>query len=151
MPTAASPAALPDAPAYMMRGVELFASGKYRGKRWEPGVIDEMADNARKLGPNGLKLFVPPAVLGHEEEQEYLERTDLPSAGTVDPDSLRAVPDPRHRGEKILVGDVLNIPRAVAEKIANREFFRCSAEIYDSFKDDFERNHGRVLRRLAST
>ena len=149
MPTAASPAALPDAPAYMMRGVELFASGKYRGKRWEPGVIDEMADNARKLGPNGLKLFVPPAVLGHEEEQEYLERTDLPSAGTVDPDSLRAVPDPRHRGEKILVGDVLNIPRAVAEKIANREFFRCSAEIYDSFKDDFERNHGRVLRRLA--
>jgi hypothetical protein len=149
MAATAFPTTLPDAPAYMLPGVELFASGRYRGKRWSAAIIREIAENAEKLGPSGLKLFVPPAVLGHEEEQEWLERTDLPAAGYVDPDSVRAVPDESKPGEMKLVGDLVNIPREVADRIANREYSRVSAELYDRFVDDHGEAHGKVLRRLA--
>lgn len=140
---------LPDAPAYMLPGVELFASGVYRQKKWGTSLIREMAENAPKLGPSGLNIFVPPAVLGHEEKQEWLERTDLPAAGQVDPDTVRAVPDEDKPGEMKLIGDLVNIPREVAERIVNREFSRVSAEIYDRFLDDHGKAYGKVLRRLA--
>lgn len=143
----------PAARVYQMRGVRLFASGTYRGEDWPPAVIDEIAANAGKLGPEGLRLLVPPSVLGHEEDQqtlaEFLERTDMPAAGWVDPSSVRSVPDPQFPGHRILVGNVVNIPPAIAAQLERGTYKFGSAEIYDNFRDDFGAQHGRVLRRFA--
>lgn len=140
---------VPAGPAFMLPGVNLFASGEYRGKPWPPAVLRMIAANARRLGPDGRKLLIPPAVLGHEEEQEWLDRTDLPAAGWVDPASVHVVPDPDHPGELILKGDVVNIPPEVEARLSSGEYRFGSAEIYDDFKDDFGREHGQALRRFA--
>jgi hypothetical protein len=130
---------------YRLPSVQLFASGVYRGKRWSPAVVRQMADNAGSI----RKLLIPPAVLGHEEEQEWLDRTDLPAAGWVDPGSVRVVPDPDNPGELILRGDVVNVPQEVANRLKAGEYGHGSAEIYDDFLDDFGKSHGPALRRFA--
>jgi len=137
-------------PAYKMPGVTLFASGIYRGQKWPASRVRAIAENCRKIGPSGLSLLVPPGVLGHEEEedQDWLNRTGLPAALWIDPDSVKAVDDPDHAGEVLLVGDAVNIPSEVAERLKKREFTRCSAEFYE-FIDDFGKSHGMTLRRLA--
>jgi len=130
---------------FRLPNVALFASGTYRGKRWTPGVVRKLAENA-----TGLRaLLTPPAVLGHEEEQEWLDRTDLPAGGWVDPGSVKAVPDPDHPGEMILRGDLVNMPAEVAARLSAGEYRYGSAEIYDDFLDDFGKSRGPALRRFA--
>lgn len=138
----------PPAPAYKLPGVNLFASGVYRGKRWPPEVVRAIAENIRRNGPSGTKLLVPPAVLGHEEDQDWLDKTDLPAAGWVDPDTAAAVPDPEHPGEWILRGDVINVPPEVADRIRNGEFANGSGEFYE-LADDFGKPQGYTMRRFA--
>ncbi len=151
MPAATAPDVTGSEPAaYMLPGVNLFASGEYRGKPWPPAVLRLIARNCGRLGPKGKRLLVPPSVLGHEEDQDWLDRTDLPAAGWVDPDSVTVVPDPEHEGELILRGDVVNIPAVVKrEKLDTGEYRYGSAEIYDDFKDDFGTSYGKALRRFA--
>ena len=134
---------------YRLPRVALFASGNYRGRDWPPSLIRALVIAGKRLGPDGLNLLVPPAVLGHEEEQEWLDRTDLPAAGWVDPTTLTAEPDLDNPGHLILVGDIVNIPGAVADRIRDGEFANGSAEIYDDFFDDFGHSHGPSLRRFA--
>jgi hypothetical protein len=155
--TPGSATELVEAPAYRLRGVKLFASGIYRNKRWTPDEIREMAANARELGPDGKKLFIPSAVPGHEDDDGWREhvdldeRTDGPAAGWVDPATVEAVPDPDpdYRGEMILRGDVVNVPREMAQAIWDDKYKFGSSEIYDAFEDDLGRNHGKVLRRFS--
>lgn len=104
-----------------------------------------MAENAARMKP----YLVPPAVLGHEEEQEWLDRSDLPAAGWVDPASVRAVPDTDFPGEMILKGNVVNIPEKVKALLDSGEYGYGSSEIYDDFPDDFGNHHGETLRRFA--
>ncbi len=136
---------------YMLRDVNLFASGVYRGRRWFPHWVRNMAEAGRKLGPGGAKLHTPPAAPGHEDDEGWREfvPTDEPAAGWVDPNSLRAVPDPQHAGHVILKGNVVNVPEAMARKIESGEYRFGSAEIYDSFLDDFGRKYGKVLRKFS--
>jgi hypothetical protein len=136
MPGTTQPPPQPQPGAFMLPGVNLFASGTYRGKRWTPATIRLMAENAKKLGPTGLKLLLPPAAPGHEDDdgwQEFVgdvsaeghperDRTDEPAAGWVDPDSVHTVPDPKHKGHLILRGDVVNVPAAMAERIESGEY-----------------------------
>lgn len=130
---------------YRLNGVALFASGNYRGKRWTPGVVRKLAENATGL----RSLLTPPAVLGHEEEQEWLDRTDLPAAGWIDPGSVTAEPDPDNPGEMVLRGDLVNVPAEVAARLSAGEYRYGSAEIYDDFLDDFGKSRGPALRRFA--
>lgn len=152
---------LPDAPAYQLSGVRLFGSGLYRGRRWSPAEVVHAARKCRELGPKGLKLHLPPAAPGHEDDdgwREFVgdvdapgpaERTDAPAAGWVDPDTVRAVPDPDHRGEYLLVGDVVNVPPEMAARVESGEYRFGSSELYDSFTDDFGKDHGVVLRKFS--
>jgi hypothetical protein len=121
-------------------GVEVFASGQYRGSSWTNDELDEMVRNFWKLGPLGLKLLEPPLVVGHEESQDFLDRTDLPSAGWLT--TLRRVGD-------VLVGDVTGVPLAIANLINARLYKKVSAEIYDDFVDDHGTSYGLAIRRLA--
>lgn len=149
--------------AYMLPGVNLFASGLYRGKQWAPEIIRRMAENAKKLGPNGMKLLLPPAAPGHEDDdgwQEFVgdvsapgrpthDRTDEPAAGWVDPDSVHTVPDPQHKGHLILKGDVVNVPPEMARKIESGEYKFGSSEVYDDFTDDLGIGYGKTLRKFS--
>ena len=132
--------------------MELFASGAYRGRRYTANDIEQIATNARKLGGSGLKLLAPPAVLGHEEEQEYLDRTDLPAAGWVDTDSVRVVKSQNPvtgEAEATLVGDISGVPDEIAALIRSKLFRKVSAEVYDDFTDDYGRHYGKALRRVG--
>ncbi len=135
-------------PAYRLPGVNLFASGLYRGKKWPPEVVQSIADNIRRNGPSGTKLLIPPAVLGHEEDQDWLNKTDLPAAGWVDPDTATTVPDPDHPGELILRGDVVNVPPEVADRIKKGEFANGSGEFYE-LSNDFGASQGFTMRRFG--
>ncbi len=122
------------------RGVEIFAAGRYRGRTYTVPELDEIVRGFHKLGRRGLNLLQVPVVIGHEETQEFLERTDLPAAGWL--------ANVRRRGD-ILVGDFAEVPLQVAALIKSRAYRKCSVEIYDDFPDDFGRTHGMALRRVA--
>lgn len=145
------PGTAPQPRYYILRDVNLFASGVYRGRRWLPRWVRNMAEAGQKLGPGGLKLHTPPAAPGHEDDEGWREHvpTDEPAAGWVDPSTLRAVPDPAHPGHVILKGSVVNVPEAMARKIESGEYRYGSSEIYDSFLDDFGRPYGKVLRKFS--
>lgn len=154
----------PPAPAaatfYRLPGVNLFASGVYRGVRWTPDDVRQMEKNAKALGPGGKNLLLPPAAPGHEDDDGWQAfvgdvaapgnaRTDEPAAGWVDPATVRAVPDPKHPGELILKGDVVNVPAAMADKVRRHEYRYGSSEIYQDFVDDFGTGHGKTLRKFS--
>lgn len=133
-------------------GVELFATGTYRGKTWTLADLDEMAENAKRLGPHGLKLLHPPAVYGHEETQEFLDRTDWPVAAWLNCESVkvRRYRDPATgQTEGVLVGDLEDVNPEAAAAIKAKKYRKVSSEIYDDFKDDHDRSYGKALRRIA--
>lgn len=143
---------MPATPFETVPGVELFATGTYRGKTWTLADLDEMCRNGRRLGPKGLKLLNPPAVYGHEEEQEFLDRTDWPAAAWVDTDSLRVrkYADPASgKTEGVLVGDLTGVIPEAAEALRQKRYRKVSAEIYDDFRDDFGNSFGKAIRRVA--
>jgi hypothetical protein len=134
-----------------LRGVELFASGNYRGRPYTAADIDEIAANAKRLGPFGLALLDPPGVIGHEEDQEYLERTDLPAAGWVDTENIqvRHYEDQEHGPQAVMIGDIYGVPKEIADDIRAGKFRKISAEIYPDFTDDHGKKYGKALRRVA--
>ena len=65
----------------VIRGAEVFASGEHRGKSYTPRDIDAMVENFNRFSApkdgkaaRGPRLEVP-AVIGHEEDQEFLDLT----------------------------------------------------------------------------
>ena len=133
-----------------VRGVEIFATGHYRGKDYTFADLCEIARNFKELGPAEQNLLRPPVVLGHEEHQEYLERTDLPAAGWPSALRVRSYYDQSSgKREAILIADFSEVPESIANMINARAYRKVSAEIYDDFQDDFGRGHGKALRRVA--
>ena len=139
---------------HALRNVELFASGVYRGKRYTPEDVDQIAENCRKLA----EYIHPPAVIGHEEENKYgeptaaPERTDVPADGWIDPTSVRAVTRRDRvtgRPQRVLVGDIVDVSPELAKELKNKRFRKVSAEIYDNFVDNAGKSHGKALRRVA--
>ena len=132
----------------VLPNVELFASGVYRGQRYTLGHLEEIARNATSLA-NEIK---PPMVFGHEDQQEFLDRTDLPAAGWLDPKSvrLRRYYEPRtQRMEGVLTGTFHDVAPAVAHLIRAKRYRRVSAEIYQDYEDDYGESHGMALRRVS--
>jgi hypothetical protein len=141
---ATAPTAVPATPARARarrcEGVEVFKAGRYRGKRYSLRDLDDIIRNFDELGPAGLDLLQPPAVLGHEERQEFLERTDLPAAGWV---------KRLWRDGPTLMADIGGVPNDIADAIDRRLYRKVSAEIYDDFLDDDGVGHGKALRRIG--
>lgn len=134
----------------VLRDVDLFASGHYRGKDYTVADLEEIAKNFSELGPQGLKLLDPPAALGHEEVQEFLDRTDLPAAGWVRRVKLVKYHEPATgQTEAVLKGDIVGVPKSIANLIRSGQYRKVSAEIYSDFTDDFGKSHGKALRRVA--
>jgi hypothetical protein len=137
---------------YRVPGVEIFATGRYRGSVWDLADLDQMAKNARLLGPSGKNLLRPPVVYGHEEQQEFLDRTDWPAAGWLNCDTVRVR---RYRDadtgkiEGILIGDFEDVNPVTAAALKSKRYRKVSSEIYDDFASDHGQTFGKTLRRIA--
>lgn len=125
---------------YESRNVEIFAAGVHRGKRYTVADLNEIVRNFYRLGPKGKQQLQPPAVIGHEEAQEFLERTDIPAA---------AWPKRVWRKGLKLFADFGEMPAEIAHAINSRAYRKVSAEIYDDFQDSEGNHHGKALRRIA--
>lgn len=147
MPGATSPRTKP---LRSVPGVEIFATGTFNGETWTLSDLAEIARNFNELGPHGKDLLKPPVVLGHEENQEFLERTDIPAAGWPSRVWVKAYrDDATGRMEGILKADFGEVPEEIAKLVDARAYRKVSSEIYDDFTDDFGISHGKALRRVS--
>lgn len=128
---------------YRLPRVEYFATGTHGGETWTKRDLDEIARNHRKFRGK----LDPPLVVGHEEDQDLLDATNVPAAGW--PDDLRVEWDPEDREWK-LVGPAEGVPPEVADWIDRGLYRKVSAEIYDdSGEAGLPPGHGKMLRRVA--
>lgn len=124
---------------HSLRGVEIFEIGNHRGKDYTPEDRDDMVRNFRQFCTGQKPGFAVPAVLGHEEGQDLLDRSDLPAAGWMT--------DLYSDGDKILA-DFDDVPDEVAKLIRAKRYRTCSAEIYDEPPEGIP-GKGKMLRRVA--
>jgi len=135
----------------MLKGVDVFAVGTHRdGKTYTHDDLDQIVDNFNKFSkgakpgvkvPMAVPRLMPgaPAVLGHEEEQEILDRSDLPAAGW---------PTKVWRDGDHLKADISGVAPSVANAIRNHRYNSVSAEIYDNPPDPIK-GSGKMLRRIS--
>ena len=102
-------------------GVELFMSGTHNG---DPYTLDDLNAMIRASGEVG---FTPPIKIGHMSDDDtgkLLKHEGLPAFGWIK--NLRV------QGQKLL-GDLVEVPRRVADLIKAGAYRRLSAEIYWNF------------------
>jgi hypothetical protein len=128
-------------------GVEIFATGEHDGETWTERDLDEILANFQRYSAGPDASVPSPVGIGHEEDQQVLERTDLPAAGWHT--GLRKVYDPGHGVHK-LVADFEGVPLPVADWINRRLYRRVSAEIYDHPEQaGLPGGAGKMLRRTV--
>lgn len=153
--------------AHALNGVEIFATGTHRGKSYTDDDLDQMVSNFRRYSVGKRTLLKVPAVLGHEEDQSLLERSDLPAAAWAT-DLWRArkacpacegaglTEDAEHkcqmcdgRGEVgVLKASFRDVPPKVARLLKGKAYATVSAEIYDEPPEGVP-GEGKMLRRVA--
>lgn len=122
-----------------LSGVEIFSTGVHRGKRYGPGDLDAMVRNFRQFSTGPKARVRVPAVLGHEETQEFLERSDLPAA---------AWPNRVYRQGRLLKADFDDPPPVVKRLLKNKAYRTVSSEVYDEPPAGVP-GRGKMLRRIA--
>jgi hypothetical protein len=133
----------PVPPAYDVARVdrcEIFAEGVYRDKPYTIEQLDELIRNFDRF----RDLLQPVVVLGHEEDQTFLDRTDLPAAGIV---------ERIWRVDGKLFADFAEVPVPIAQLIRSGAYRKVSIEHYDAERP-FDAGDGNVysdliLRRVA--
>jgi len=124
----------------VVRDVEIFSAGTHKGQPYTVDDLHDIARNFKKFSGDGPGPRVnPPAVVGHEEDQEWVKDTGLPAAGW--PTNLRV------QGDK-LKADVTDLPPELADAIASGRYRAVSSEIYDRPPEGIPAK-GKMLRRLA--
>jgi hypothetical protein len=123
-----------------LRGVDVFAAGTHRGKTYTEADLDDMARNFERASTGKKPGFAVPLVIGHEESQEFLERSDLPAAGWA----TRVWRDgPR------LKADFDDVPPNVARLLRGKTYRTVSSEVYDEPPEGVPNVKGKMLRRVA--
>jgi hypothetical protein len=103
-----------------LKGVEIFATGKWNGKVFKDGDLQAIVDSFKELGGR-LKPYLK---LGHDDNQKLLQKDGLPAAGWIT--NLKKV------GSK-LMADIKDVPKVVAELIKKGAYKRISSEIYMNY------------------
>jgi len=124
---------------HTIAGVEIFAAGTHGGREYTEEDLDVVIRNFAELSTGDSPVLQPPVVLGHEEDQSLLARSDLPAAGWV---------KRLYRDGPLLRADLGEVPEEIARLIDQRAYRKVSAELYDDFTHDGKR-FGPVLRRVA--
>lgn len=114
-----------------LKDIEIFEAGTYRGVTYVDADLDTMVKNFDEFKDQ----IKPVAVIGHDEDQDLLAKSGLPSAGWVT--SLKKV------GTK-LVASFKDVPKVVADLIGKGAYKRISSEIYNDYL-----GKGNALRRVA--
>ncbi len=122
-----------------IRGAEIFTTGIHRGKEYTTADLDRMVENFNAYCTGGKPLMHVPAVLGHEEDQSFLERSDLPAAGWV---------SHLYREGNSLYADISEVAPQVANLVKAHRYRTVSAEIYDEPPEGIP-GQGKLLRRVA--
>lgn len=126
-------------PCYSLSEVAIFRAGTHRGKTYTPRDLDSMVSNFRRNSAGGKPTLRVPAVLGHEEKQDLLNRSDLPAAAWA---------NKLYRKGPVLYADFEGVPEPVAKLIEGRAYRTVSAEVYDEPPDGLT-GKGKTLRRVA--
>ncbi len=125
-----------------LRGVAVFQSGRHRGKTYSERDLSDMVRNFdRSSAPTAGRqpsLRVP-AVLGHEESQEFLERSDLPAAAWC---------ERLYRDGKTLRADFGDVHPKIMKLLRGKAYRTVSAEVYDEPPEGLQ-GSGKMLRRVA--
>ena len=148
---------------------EIFTTGTHRGKHYSHRDLDEIVANFKRHSVGDKARLRVPAVIGHEENQEYLDRSDLPAAGWMH--ELRNVKQmcPKCQGRGKLRGEsgedicqdcvgagvastlratFSDVPRKVSKLLKRKAYRTVSAEIYDKPPEGVP-GRGKMLRRVA--
>lgn len=120
-------------------GVEIFAAGEHRGKEYTPRDLDCMVDNFKRFSSGQKPGFRVPLVLGHEEQQDFLDRSDIPAAGWA----TRI-----WRDGPTLKADFEDVPDPIARLIKGKRYRTVSSEVYDQPPEGIS-GQGKMLRRVA--
>jgi len=121
-------------------GVEVFAAGKHREKNYTDAHLDEMVANFQRFSSPGKTALRVPAVIGHDEDQELLDRSDLPAAAWV---------TRLYRVGHTLKADFADVAPQIARLIRAKRYRTVSAEIYDEPPQGLAGGRGKTLRRIA--
>jgi hypothetical protein len=124
---------------HTITGVEIFAAGTHGDRTYSHDDLDAIVRNFAELSAGETPVLQPPIVLGHDEDQALLARSDLPAAGWV---------KRLYREGPVLRADLGEVPDAVAALINQRAYRKVSAEIYDDFAHN-DKRFGKTLRRIA--
>lgn len=122
-----------------LNGVEIFEVGKHRGKDYTSQDLDDMVRNFDEFCKGQKPGFHVPAVLGHEEDQDLLDRSDLPAAGWAS--------HIYREGDKLLA-DFDDVPDEIADLVRNKRYRTCSSEVYDQPPEGIP-GKGKMIRRVA--
>jgi hypothetical protein len=122
-----------------LEGVEAFRAGRHKGHDYGRADLERIARNFHEL--KGAGALDVPAVLGHEEDQEFLRTfTGLPAAGWVE--SARV--GPGRDGTPTLFLDFADVSPEVARWVRSGHYRYPSVELYPDFG-----GRGLTLRRVA--
>lgn len=133
---------------YRIPDVEIFATGHYRDRDWTAADLQQIHGNFAKFSVPAREGESPylrvPVVLGHEEDQPALQRSDLPALAWVD--GMRLTPE---GSDAKLVSNLDDMVPELADWIKQGKIRNVSAEFFEDFIDDAGNHHGLTLRRLA--
>lgn len=124
---------------HSLEGVEIFCTGKHKGKIYTRTDLDDMVENFNLFSRGQKPGMRVPFVVGHEEDQKWLERTDLPAAGW-----LTRI----WRDGVTLLADIEDVADEIADLIRTHRFRTVSAEVYDEPPSGLP-GEGKMLRRVA--
>lgn len=119
-----------------LNDIEIFRIGTWNGDTYTGSDLDKIVLNFDKLR-NEKSV---PLKLGHTENQKFLQKDGLPSAGWVT--SVKRV------GDKI-VASAKDVPQKIYDLIKNGAYKKVSAEIYPSYEDVNGNLYNHVLRAVA--
>jgi len=128
------------APTHAIDRIPTFRAGVHRDREYTPADLDDMVRNFELASSGDDPLLRVPLVIGHDESQELLARSDLPAAGWV-----RGLV----REGDTLYADVEDVADLPARLIRARRYRKVSAEVYDEPPAGLEGCRGKVLRRVA--
>jgi hypothetical protein len=134
-----------------LRDVEVFPEGTHRGKPYSLADLHDMAINFNRYSAGKKPWVRVPAVLGHEETQEYLERSDLPAAAWGAKAYVGKGTDPDGKPINVLKMNFTDVPQKVARLIKGRRYRTVSAEVYDDIPEGLPGagTKTKMLRRVA--
>lgn len=106
---------------YSISGVEVFSAGVWNGDEYTLDDLNEMVTAFNETN-KGVRPYIK---LGHDDQQELLQKDGLPAAGWIERLYIQ--------GNK-LVADINDIPKKVYDLIQTKAYRKVSSEIYWNLK-----------------